>query len=654
MRRTLVQLLSLLVLVIVTALCVAVFSYTLGLELFLTVAFIFLSLFFKKRWYKWFYILYKTLPRDCIAFVRFLRLNVMLYYWERRKQSVCDIFLIRVQQHPDKVCFYFEDTKWTFREVEEMSNKVARYFKKIGFKKGDTVALLMESRPEYVCFWLGLSKIGVITALINNNLVRKPLTHSITIAHSKAIILGSDYVEVLKEIRGDISPDIKMFQYNTQPNAKSFENSVDLVSEFKSVSSDYLGKEIVPTTIRDKMLYVYTSGTTGLPKAAVVTQSRFFMMTSAVNYMLALRKDDIIYDPLPLYHSAGTIVGAGQAIISGITVAIRRKFSASNYWKDCIKYNCTVAQYIGELCRYLLAVPVGDESEKKHNIRRMFGNGLRPQIWHSFVERFNIEEIGEFYGATEGNSNIVNFEGVPGAVGFKPRYIRGAYPIYLVKYDELTGEPTRNSEGYCTECDTNEPGIFIGKINKKKPVNDFAGYTDIQATKKKVLENVFQKGDVFFNSGDVLVMDELGYFFFKDRTGDTFRWKGENVATTEVEGVISNVVNLNDAVVYGVEIPHTDGKCGMVAIVDTQHILNLQDLAAGLKKNLPAYACPLFVRILKDMPLTGTFKLKKVELQKEGYDITKIKDAIYFYKSGEFIPLTEEIFNGINSGKVRV
>lgn len=274
-------------------------------------------------------------------------------------------------------------------------------------------------------------------------------------------------------------------------------------------------------------------------------------MAGAVNLMCNLSTDDITYNPLPLYHSAGGILATGQSLLFGLTVVIRKKFSASHFWTDCQKYKCTVAHYIGEMCRYLLNVHK-DGAQVEHNVTKMLGNGLRAQIWQKFVDTFKVKQVIEFYGATESNSNLVNLDGKLGAVGFMPWFGRPIYPVRLVKCDLETGEPIRDHNGLCINCKTDEPGLLLGKI---KATNDyFCGYADQEATQKKVLRNVFSKGDAYFNSGDVLVQDELGYFYFRDRTGDTFRWKGENVATNEVEAAISNIIDLTDCVVYGVEV----------------------------------------------------------------------------------------------------
>ncbi|KAF2888102.1 hypothetical protein ILUMI_18071 [Ignelater luminosus] len=363
---------------------------------------------------------------------------------------------------------------------------------------------------------------------------------------------------------------------------------------------------------------------------------------------------DILYCPLPLYHGAGGVLGVGETLLMGVTLVMKKKFSASNYFKDCAKFKCTYAQYVGEMCRYILVSPNAN-ADVKHNLKGIIGNGLKPQVWKQFVEKFNIKQVYEIYGATEGISNMVNVGNVVGCIGAVPRYIRWGYPVTLVKCD-AAGDPIIDSNGHCIECEVNEPGLLIGKINPEKALFNFKGYSDEKASEKKILKNVFVNGDCYFNSGDILVSDEFGNFFFKDRTGDTFRWKGENVSTTEVEAVISNIAQLNDAAVFGVEIPDTEGKAGMVAIVDTNKTLDMEVLCKSLKENLPAYAIPIFVRVMESIELTGTYKLKKVSLQAEGYNINKIKDKVYFYnsKQKQYEVLTSEKYEQIMSGKTNL
>ncbi|XP_044727406.1 long-chain fatty acid transport protein 4 [Chrysoperla carnea] len=601
---------------------------------------------------EWFYIFYKTCPRDFKIIVRYLKFNISYFFWHRQTRTITNQFRKIASKYPNKPAFIIDDRQMTFNEVELFSNQVARYFQEQGFKKGDSVALFMENKPEYVCFWLGLSKIGVITALINSNLQKDTLLHSITCASCIAVIYGTELKAQFQEIQSQLKDDIKSYEFDDIVTVKT-----TFTKDLLATSSDSLDCLNIcgPS---DKLVFIYTSGTTGLPKPAVIRNSRYYFMAEAFRSLAALRTNDIIYDPLPLYHSAGGVLGAGQALCYGITVVTRKKFSASNFWKDCIKYNCTVSQYIGEICRYLLTQPERPE-DKQHKIRLMYGNGLRPQIWEAFIKRFNVKII-EFYGATEGNSNIMNIDSKIGAVGFVPTilkipYLKSLYPVNLLKCDEYTGEIIRDKNGFCIPCKVGEPGVFVGLINPKKPSSAFEGYANKQDSERKIIRDVRRKGDMYFNSGDILVSDKFGYYYFKDRTGDTFRWRGENVATSEVEAVISNVAGLSDCVVYGVEIPNVEGKAGMAAIVDTNKSIDLKVLYEGVKKHLPAYARPLFIRIMNEVPMTGTYKLKKRDLQIEGYDITKITDDnIYFLYNNEYTLLTKDLYDSILNGQARL
>ncbi|XP_018351249.1 PREDICTED: long-chain fatty acid transport protein 4 [Trachymyrmex septentrionalis] len=597
------------------------------------------------------YVLYKTLPRDILGAYRFFQFNLRLWWWEKREYTVAKIFSKYAVAHPDKVAYIFEDKEWTYEQLEHFSNRMGRYFRTRSFSHSDSIALFMENRPEYIATWLGLGKANFVAALINTNLRRDVLLHSINAAGCKAVIFGSELKDAIRDIKDKI-PDIELYQWSELADTSILEDAIDLNTKISNIDP---GPLIILDhgNPRDKLIYVYTSGTTGMPKAAVINNLRYMLITCGVNSMLNLQSNDRIYNPLPLYHTAGGIIGAGQALIGGVTVVLCRKFSASKYWSECVHYECTVAQYIGEICRFLLTVP-SNKYDSMHKVRLMFGNGLKPQIWKPFVKRFGVKQIGEFYGATEGNSNLVNIDNKIGAVGFIPRYASSLYPVALLKIDEETGELLRGSNGFCIPCKPGEPGVFVGKINSKKVINDFSGYADKKASEQKIVHDVFKKGDRVFNSGDILVMDELGYFYFKDRTGDTYRWRGENVATSEVEAVISNVIDLKDATVFGVEIPGNEGRAGMVAIFDPKNSLDLKGLTGKLKKVLPNYAIPRFIRILSELPMTGTFKLKKKDLQRDAFDIKKVKDPIYFLNKDTYIRMTDEYYNNIVKGQIRL
>ncbi|XP_011351546.2 long-chain fatty acid transport protein 4 isoform X2 [Ooceraea biroi] len=577
---------------------------------------------------------------------------MLLWWWEKREYTVAKLFSKYAEAHPEKIAYIFEDKEWSYQKLEEFSNCIGRYFRAKSFSQFDSIALFMENRPEYIGTWLGLNKGGFVGALVNTNLRHEVLLHSIKTAECKAVIFGSDLKDAIRDIKDKI-PDVGLYQWSEVAGTPVLEGAVDLNAEMNSIDPGPLVVQLSLGSPRDKLIYIYTSGTTGMPKAAVINNLRFMYIARGLCTMLKLRPDDRIYDSLPLYHTAGGIIGAGQALLCGVTVVLRKRFSASNFWPDCVRYKCTIAQYIGEICRFLMTVPPS-QYDTSHKVRLMVGNGLRPQIWESFVKRFGVKQIGEIYGATEGNSNLVNFDNKVGAVGFLPRYLFHLYPVALLKINDETGELIRGPDGFCIRCKPGEAGLFVGKIDPKKVISSFTGYLDKKASGQKILRDVFKKGDQVFNSGDILIMDELGYFYFRDRTGDTFRWRGENVATSEVEAVISNIINLKDAVVYGVQIPGNEGRAGMVSIYDPDKSLDLKVLTEGLKKCLPSYARPRFIRVLTDLPITGTYKLKKKDLQQEAFDIKKVKDTIYFLNKDVYVRLTDELYNDIVEGKLRI
>lgn len=603
--------------------------------------------------YQWIYIWRKTVYRDLLGFCVLLPMIIRVWFWEKNKETVVSIWSGNVMKYGDKKAIIMGDRNFSFRQGDEFTNRVACYFKQQGFKPGEVVALLMGTQPDYVFIWLGLAKIGVVTALINNNLKGAQLMHCIKVANCKSIIFGVEMTHAMKEIDNELG-DTKVFQYNSPEHEHEpiFGISSPLAAELKKMPITPLDNPHKAKP-RDILLYIYTSGTTGLPKAAIINNMRYLFISTGLHAASSLSSSDIVYDPLPLHHTAGGVLGVGQALVHGCTVVLRQKFSATNYWKDAAKYGCTVTQYIGEMCRYLLAVPPSLD-DQNHKVRVVLGNGLRPQIWEQFVQRFGVEKVVEFYGATEGNSNLVNLDSKVGAIGFLSRFVSFLYPLILVKCDEITGDIIRDGKGRCIPCQPFKPGLLLGKIDKKKVILSFAGYADKKASEKKMVLNVKNEGDCFFNSGDVFVMDHFGYFYFKDRTGDTFRWRGENVSTAEVEGVISTLIGLNDAIIFGVPVPNVEGKAGMAAISDPDKKLDLVKLAKGLKENLPVYARPLFLRILPETPLTSTFKLKKKELIEQGFG--ESKDELFFLdqKTGEYVSLTQKLRDDIINGVIRL
>uniref|UniRef100_A0A674DPS5 Arachidonate--CoA ligase n=1 Tax=Salmo trutta TaxID=8032 RepID=A0A674DPS5_SALTR len=585
--------------------------------------------------WKYLYIVVRTAKRDLNGLYVLLRVKIALWHHLRRNSNIPSIFAQTVKQHPNKPALIYDATgeTWTFTQLDLLSNAVAQWALAQGWAPGDVVALFMESRPLQVALWLGLAKVGVEAALINFNLQRDALLHCVGVSASRGIVFGAELAGAMLEVSSSLSPSMVRFCTG--------ELSVDCLASLAAQNLDYILASaptlppppcIPPKSFNDRLFYIYTSGTTGLPKAAIVVHSRYYRIAAFGYHAFRMRQDDIIYDCLPLYHSAGNIMGVGQCLINGLTVVVKKKFSASRFWEDCIKHNCTVVQYIGEICRYLLSQPVRP-SEKGHRVRLAVGNGLRPSVWEAFTERFGVAQVGEFYGATECNCSIANMDGKVGACGFNSRILPNVYPIRLMKVDEETTELVRDRHGLCVPCRPGEPGLLVGRINQQDPLRRFDGYSNQDATRKKIANNVFKKNDSAYLSGDVLVMDELGYMYFRDRSGDTFRWRGENVSTTEVEGTLSGLLGQADVAVYGVAVPDVEGKAGMAAIADPTGTFDCDAFLREVQQALPPYARPVFLRISPQVDTTGTFKIQKTRLQREGYDPRLSTDQIYFLNS---------------------
>ncbi|KAJ6652983.1 hypothetical protein lerEdw1_010252 [Lerista edwardsae] len=578
-------------------------------------------------------IIFKTALRDLLGLSVLIQVKYELYHHRKAKSNVPKIFQNVVQRHPDKVALIYEatDDKWTFRHLDEYSNAVANFFYQQGFRLGDVIAIFMESRPEFVGFWLGMAKVGIEAALINFNLRLDSLTYCVKTSGAKAIIFGGELSAAVSEVNGMLGRNmIKFCSGDFSP--ESVPSDTRHLDPLLATASKSPPAQVSTKGLDDRLFYIYTSGTTGMPKAAIVVHSRYYRIAAFGYYGYRMTSHDVIYNCLPLYHSAGR--QQLLVLVSGWSWAI-------------------VIQYIGEICRYLLNQPVR-EAETQHQVRLAIGNGLRPTIWEDFTQRFRIKQIGEFYGATECNCSIANLDGKVGACGFNSRILPNVYPIRLVKVNEDTMELIRGANGLCISCRPGEPGLLVGRINQEDPLRRFDGYVNENATNKKIAYNVFRKGDQAYLSGDVLVMDELGYMYFKDRSGDTFRWRGENVSTTEVEGILSHILSKTDVAVYGVEVPGVEGKAGMAAIADPEAKLNPNVLYLEMQKVLPPYARPIFLRLLPQVDTTGTFKIQKTRLQREGYDPHQTSDRLHFLdvKLGKYLPLDEHVYERIRAGKV--
>ncbi len=553
---------------------------------------------------------------------------------------------------PNNIAILFEDRKITYREFNEAANRYARWAKAQGIGRGEVVALMMENRPEYLIAWLGVLKAGGAAALINTNLVKAPLAHSLNISSAQHLILGSELAESYAT-----AADLLEKPMQAWATGGGVQGAQDLDAALASQSGDALPSDIrTGLTINDNALYIYTSGTTGNPKAARIPHVRLLTMMGGFSAAANAKEKDRMYCVLPLYHSAGGVCAVGTVLTVGGAIIIRRKFSAREFFSDCTKYKATLIQYIGELCRYLLNSEPNSK-ERKHKIRLAIGNGLRPEIWPAFQKRFNIPSVLEFYGATEGNVALMNYDGTVGAVGRIPGWAKKKFNVELVRFNTETEQVVRGADGFCIKCAPGEAGEAIGKISNdpNTPTGRFEGYAKKEETEKKILRDVFEKGDEWFRTGDLLRQDKHGYFYFVDRIGDTFRWKGENVSTNEVSEAISVFPGIKEANVYGVVIPGTDGRAGMAAIVCDPGI-DLEKLRKHIDKELPDYARPLFIRLSHEIEVTGTFKHRKVDLVKEGIDLALVKEPIYFNSPAEkkFVPLDQALHDKICSGAFKL
>ena len=550
---------------------------------------------------------------------------------------------------PDKEALVFEGRSYTYAAYNAEGNRWAHWARAQGLANGDVVALFMENRPEFLFASLGLQKIGVTIALINTNLTGQALAHCVNIAKAKLLILGAELAANYESGKDQFDPPLPVW---SEGGAVSGAESLD--DALPALPVDHVGREAREGLTGDDIcFFIYTSGTTGLPKAARFSHRRMQSGSAVFSMSVDARDDDRVYVCLPLYHSAGGVAAPGIALFAGGTIVLARKFSATRFWQDCVENDVTVFQYIGELCRYLLNTDACDE-ECAHKIRICVGNGLRPEVWRPFQTRFRIPHIVEFYGATEGNVMLFNFDGYPGAVGRIPWFAKKAYErIKFVKFDIESEEPVRGADGFCIECPVDEVGEAVGRISDE-PGEGFEGYGDRKADEKKILHDVFEKGDMYFRTGDLLRMGKHGYVYFVDRIGDTFRWKGENVATSEVAEVLSVFNGIEEANIYGVHVPGADGRAGMAAIVSAPG-LDIDKLSTHIAAQLPTYARPIFLRILPEMEITGTFKHRKVDLQKEGFDPSAISDPMYFFDdiAGVYVELTPALYEKIKSGGMR-
>ncbi|XP_058485811.1 long-chain fatty acid transport protein 2-like [Solea solea] len=584
-----------------------------------------------------------------------LRIGMCLARYKKQKPlyTIVDRFLDKVKEHPHKTFIVFEGSRFTYTQADKESNRVARALQAAhgGLEEGDTVALFFGNEPDFVWTWLALLKLGCTVSLLNNNIRTKSLLHCFSCCAAKVLVAAADLRAAIEEVLPTLQEQgVRVFLFSEDCDVKGIESLSDKIQQ---ASDQPLSPQLRSNiNMKSPALYIYTSGTTGLPKAATINQERLWQ-TSFMHAVSGVRSDDIIYLYLPLYHSSGLLMGLCGAINEGITIILRRKFSASNFWNDCRKHNVTVIQYIGEIMRYLCNSPQRD-NDRDHKVRLAIGNGVRADTWAEFLHRFGDIKICECYGATEGNIGFVNYTGKIGAVGKENFLQKMTFSYALLMYDTEKEEPVRDSRGFCIKVPSGETGLLVVKIGERTP---FTGYAkNKQQTEKKKLRDVFVKGDLYFNSGDLLRIDNQGFLFFQDRIGDTFRWKGENVATTEVTDLLLMMDCIEEANVYGVKVPGHEGRIGMASVLLKENMdFDGKAIHQHVKDYLPSYARPRFIRLQHDLEVTGTFKQMKVKLTEEGFNPSAIKDPLFFLEDKEgYVPMTQELYNAIADGILRL
>ncbi|MDH1261486.1 long-chain-acyl-CoA synthetase [Pseudomonas sp. GD03944] len=556
-----------------------------------------------------------------------------------------------VQQNPDRPALMDEGRLLTYTQFNRWANRLAWAFKAEGIRHGSVVAVMLENRLEVLAILAALSKLGAVAALLNTTQRGKVLAHSVNLVKPDIAVVGDELLAPFSEIADQLD-NRALGRYwvadqDCLADAGQSQDGWNNLMVLARRQAESNPPDSAKVRMKDPCFLIYTSGTTGLPKASILSHGKWIKAYGGFGHSgLTLNNQDVLYLTLPCYHNNAVTVCWGAALAGGAAIALRRKFSASAFWPDVQRYRATCFGYIGELCRYLLNQPPCP-AEQDNSLRCMIGNGLRPSIWAEFKQRFGIEQITEFYASSEGNIGFTNVFNFDNTVGFSP----ATYAI--VRYDLENDRAIRTAKGFLEKTRKGEPGLLISEISAKWP---FDGYTDPSKSEAAILRDVFKKGDAWFNTGDLMRDIGCKHTQFVDRLGDTFRWKGENVSTTEVENVLGSYPGVEDAVVYGVEIPGTNGRCGMAALrLQPGQILDGEALARFLDRELPAYAAPLFIRLLREVETTGTFKYKKTDLKQAGYDPQQVSDPLLARLPGAaaFEPLDVDAFEAIQAQRYR-
>jgi fatty-acyl-CoA synthase len=536
----------------------------------------------------------------------------------------------------------------SFTQFAERSNRYSRWALGNQLQKGDVVALLMGNCADYATIWLGLARVGVVVALLNTNLSAPALAHCLRVAEARSVIVSDALAPACQEAAALLDTPVRVLVHDGERLAGGLK--ADIASLPGAPLADDERRDV---SLSDRALYIYTSGTTGLPKAAIVTHRKVMNWSLWFSGLTNAGPNDRMYNCLPMYHSVGGVVAVWSVLLAGGALVLRARFSASSFWDDVCTSRCTMFQYIGELCRYLLNAP-DCEAQGRHGLRLVVGNGLRADVWTRFQRRFDIPRILEFYAATESNFSLYNVEGEPGAVGRVPAFLAHRFQIALVAIDEAA--PARGTDGHCIRVGVGETGEAIARIETREGSSaSFDGYVSTEDSDRKVLRDVFEPGDAWMRSGDLMRKDTRGFYYFSDRLGDSFRWKGENVSSFEVAQILAACPGVRDANVYGVEVPGFEGRAGMAALV-VDGDFDLRGLRGRVDAALPPYARPLFLRLCETLDTTETFKHKKQALAAQGFETEEIVGALYFASPGasSYVPLDPAMRQRICAGEFRL
>ncbi|MCC6779856.1 MAG: long-chain-acyl-CoA synthetase [Hyphomicrobiales bacterium] len=576
------------------------------------------------------------------------RTAVVAKFLASSRFTLADLLETRTREHPQRVLLHYGTQSWAYGEINTEVNRWAHALHALGVRRGDVVALAMDNRPAFLFTWFALAKLGAVAAFLNTQIGGRALAHALEVTGAKRAIVGEECLAAFDAPGIDRTQTALWLVRDEEKPATTALRSLaaldlgERAADAPTGNPDIVWREGL--TAGDAALYIFTSGTTGLPKAAVISHARWQLTGEIMVVTLEVGAKDCFYIFLPMYHAAASVSSVATAICSGASIALRRKFSRREFWSDVRRYRATVCQYVGEICRYLLSEPARPD-DRDHTLRKMIGTGMGVESWNRWIERFGPMQIFEGWGATEANTNVINVDNRVGSCGRVPYWEKTN--LRLVRYDVDSDSHPRDAAGYLILCEPGEVGEAIGRIHDYPDIvaGRFEGYTSAEATERKVLRNVFEEGDAWWSSGDLLRCDKDGYCWFVDRIGDTFRWKSENVSTTEVADEFADMPGVESVTIYGVQVPGAEGRAGMAAVV--MQAGRAFDPVAFYQRGaerLPRYAAPLFIRVAPAADMTTTFKLRKIDLQRQGIDPAQCRDPLFVRDdaAGSYVPLTTE------------